>query len=147
MKTLRFRAWDIKEKKMSEPFGFGDLFGYEGECNAVTLHHPYLSDCGQDFLISKHDGGNPSFPAHKTENGINPDIILMQFTGLYDSKGKEIFYGDILSRVEDPTNIMTVEFEKETWCEDGFYTGILLCGTSDQYTVIGNIYQNEELLK
>lgn len=66
------------------------------------------------------------------ENGR--DYIFMQFTGLKDKKGKEIYEGDIIK-----TSVGNEEVE---WLSVGWS---LLC-RDDDIKVIGNIYENPNLL-
>lgn len=95
---LKFKVWDKKHKKMSQPFTFGDLFGYEGEVNAVTLSDPYNDEVGQDFTIASHSGGSMLlFPAGEADNGVNPDLAFLLYTG-QDLNGTEVYDGDLVSR-------------------------------------------------
>ena len=40
MREHKFKVWNKRKKIMSPPFTFSDLFGYEGECNAVSSMRP-----------------------------------------------------------------------------------------------------------
>jgi len=72
---------------------------------------------------------------------------LMQYTGLKDSRGKEIYEGDILQH-ESLTQKEVVEWKNNMWTEEGFMTGYgEWFGTADQYEIIGNIYENPKLLE
>lgn len=65
-------------------------------------------------------------------------FILMQYTGLKDKNGKEIYEGDVLG--SDMGNI-------EVWWsrkEQGWRPFVLEFGT--EWEVIGNIYENPELI-
>lgn len=80
--------------------------------------------------------------------------VLMQWTGFYDSDGKEIFEGDVLRNFRDEES-WEVQWNKGHGC---WYLH-LLPGTKvstalplweiegDEAYVIGNIYENQELLK
>jgi hypothetical protein len=77
---------------------------------------------------------------------FDSDTVFMQFTGLTDKNGKEIYEGDIVAQ--------DGYLNREIWFEDGTY----LIGIKDQsdkhfyqniaqnVEVIGNIHQNQELL-
>ena len=69
MKEIKFRAWDTKNKEMG------------------VVHILNLDSCFAD--ASFHNG--------RTLKGhIGTDLILLEFTGLKDKNGKEIFEGDIV---------------------------------------------------
>ncbi len=77
----------------------------------------------------------------------------MQYTGLKDKNGAEIYEGDILLCYPDDFELCymrVVEWDNKR-CELCITTngrsGLMLCrGASDSFKVIGNIYENPELL-
>lgn len=137
-RDIKFRAWDKKRELM---------FGLE----APILDTEY----GGIFLASD----SLSHPPNSLRAADDEDLELMQYTGLKDKNGAEIFEGDVVkvwnynsaaSRLEIP-EIYTVEYGRNAafllhnngvwpWC--GF-DAIGLC----KYEVIGNVWENPELLK
>ena len=82
------------------------------------------------------------------------EVTIMQSTGLKDKNGKEIFEGDV---VYDGFRKIIVNYGKQTKEEEfgaiSEYVGFnltLACGYPEavpiNYDVIGNIYENPELL-
>lgn len=95
--------------------------------------------CGNSQAVYIHSGN---------EIKIINNIILMQYTGLNDKNGKEIYEGDILVSEE-----LKIRIEYKANAFVGIYMGEYNCRWSPlenknyfQWEVIGNIYENPELL-
>ena len=73
--------------------------------------------------------------------------IPLFYTGLKDKNGKGVYEGDILQH-ESLTQKEVVEWKSNMWTEEGFMTGYgEWFGPADQYEIVGNIYENPELIK
>lgn len=146
MRDIKFRAWHKNHKKMI--YGDNDSSG-----------RLYLDLNGHP--CSEGDAGSmrspePYFPWYRSDH-----IILMQFTGLHDKNGKDIYEGDIVrgdtSRYRNVC-IGVVEYhglafgywgnqsDGSKWM-DTITSAILEPRNIEQgIEVIGNIYNNPELL-
>ena len=120
MREIKFRAW-VKDMDT-------------GKLEMINWDSEFFSD------MSPVTSWGSEFPSNE------PDVILMQYTGLKDKNGKEIYEGDI---VGDDNGKWIVKWISE---EDGWdYTGWLigerygLCYKSAK--ILGNIYENPGFLK
>lgn len=118
MREFKFRVWDEILKVMYNP---------EKDKNIPNLWENISFEAG---LLKKRDG-----------------IIVMQFTGKYDCKGTAIYEGDIVEFDKDEwgsdDNVFEVKWNEDEaeWCWGGGTTGDM-----EWRTVIGNIYQNNEMI-
>lgn len=119
---LKFRAWLKKRQEMDNEIGHISWLEDELYC---------IGD-GITYMVSAED------------------LVLMQSTGLRDKKGKEIFEGDILGTKDGLLNGV-VEYRSDL----GMWTNSLirynnferLCNVASDREIIGNIYENRELLE
>jgi uncharacterized phage protein (TIGR01671 family) len=120
-REIKFRAW---HKTFHH---FADISDYS--C--------FLTTEGQVVTVGFDDDGDGIFDQNEK---VVDDFILTQFTGLKDKNGKEIYEGDILYGGH-PLGMETRVVEWENECAE-FTTP----GFEEEYTIIGNIYENPELL-
>ena len=131
MREIKFRAWDKLDKKMIN----------------------WRDTADNDELL----GQLIMFPDEDM-------FILMQYTGLKDKNGVEIYEGDIL-KINKITKYLKAQYDNDNfkieWQNDkGWWTatpinlaenGIEVCPDPEEWTkyceVIGNIYENPELIK
>jgi len=120
MKIIKFRVWDKKEKQMN----FTDKQMLR-QGRAVQFN----------FMIPWR------------ENIFSDEWELMQFTGLKDINGVEIYEGDIVLHHDHPQPLPRVAIE---WNDKTarFEPRIGLMSEAGEWLeVIGNVYENPELLK
>ncbi len=102
---------------------------------------------------SDDDGGKNGL----WEHAYKVDVELMQFTGLRDKSGKEIYEGDILDckakdEYPEDTAVKLVKFSADLQfvadADADCFSGLpLTWGGYESLEVIGNVYSNPELLK
>lgn len=109
-----------------------------------TMLDVSLIDFKKGVLVGEHwEFGETNF--------MNFDeIVLMQSTGLFDRNGKEIFEGDVLTSQNYPVKGV-VEFRTDLglWVHylKGYSYFEYLGNVAGSKEIIGNIYENPELLE
>ena len=126
MREYKFRFWDKETRVMLNPLN----------------HHLTLSTTGFPLNLQTSQGGD--------------DYIVTQYTGLKDKNGKEIYEGDVV-HIKHP-------HKNRKWMGEVIYNEWLFTGKGFWFThfdqpnclfsegteyieVIGNIYENPELLE
>src|SRR3990167_9331647 len=83
--------------------------------------------------------------------GAYATVPLMQFTGLTDKNGKEIYEGDVVREVLWSAQQKKDVLQEIRWSDvnGGFWVGSaypLNQGASQDLEIVGNIYENPEML-
>lgn len=136
---FRYRAWvpvDGNEWCLDNPSG-----GYKDKVNKMYHDVGNKAESAVALSYDQRDG------ASYAEN-----VVLMQSTGLLDKNGKEIFENDVLRLAKDDVGEEVID---EVIFKDGcFVTARTLTRISfsvgkhgEDWEIIGNIYENPEILK
>lgn len=136
MREIKFRFWDAKYKEM------------KNEVTLIGLHWA----CDEDPEVYTTTFGR----TYKSEYQTVPhysDGALMQYTGLKDKNGVEIYEGDVLQSTLTHKQVGKVICEnamfKSIWFKNnpsgGEYDSFLY-KVVHHCEVIGNIYENPDLL-
>ena len=116
MREIKFRAWGKFDHKMYTP----------GRLNVCKSHL------------------NPQY-VPMWWNADGEEVVWMQYTGLRDKNGKEIYEGDILHH--DLWGNTTIIWEEGMFRgQGGEYDVTLADHQLKRCRIIGNIYENPELL-
>lgn len=123
----KFRAWDSVKKEM-----FTDTFAITESGQVVVVEQEFVTST-PDYIFVDH-------------------LIIMQSTGLVDKEGTEVFEGDILHHQIQTEYTFIVKYDKDNarWYGDGLsrtYRIDLMKHFMQYYKIIGNIYENPELLE
>lgn len=127
MREIKFRAWDKSQNKMYQVRGIN----FDNEDLWLKINETQIM--GANLF----------------------EVELMQYTGLKDKNGTEIYEGDIVKYTSELENgIFEVKYSNcrfyGLWIEANFMditTDLFYLGCSNELEVIGNIYQNPELLE
>ena len=132
-REIKFRVWDHNTNTMMIPDYFEFYDGKIGWIEAVREAGP----------VSGNDGCPDQFE-------------IMQYTGLHDKNGREIYEGDVVRsssiRQREKSFVGDVHYGQvdpsfTIHDKDGHYFRLYSSGEYRTYEVIGNIYENPELLE
>ena len=108
-----------------------------------------IEDEGYSFIINQVIEANEQYITIGSWCPVNPDT-LGQSTGLKDKNGKEIFAGDIVKMAKDvysePTYYEVVRHRGGAYRLESKQHGCELWLRHTDCKVVGNIYENKELL-
>ena len=119
MRTIKFRAWHNDKMHKINTLGFND----GGIKESMSFAHKDMNEFMEEGCV------------------ILYNTIFMQFTGLLDKKGVEIYEGDIDPKkgvVEWVQDMCEYTFESKEGSE-------CLTATLDDIEITGNIYENPEM--
>ena len=130
MREIKFRG--MTNKRDESEWTYGDLLHYNDEYFINVFETEFGERAYMERVIKKS---------------------ICQFTGLHDKNGKEIYEGDIIrftyekdfriSLEDSETRIVNKAFEVKWW--ETQYN--IIKSNEVRYEVIGNIYENHELLE
>ena len=126
----KFRAWDTFDKKML------DVHGINYDADGVWT---------KEMIDDESDGEFIHFS----------DIELLQSTGLFDKKGKEIYEGDIVTAMSEGikgTGVVKRRIDGywlmyPAWQNGQSWKLVVNEQGDTDVEIIGNIYENEDLIK
>ncbi|OUB48141.1 YopX family protein [Bacillus thuringiensis] len=132
MEGIKFRVWDKVANKW------------------LDYEEIYFDQEGEVYLIEERTW---AYQTYMHKENITENVETVRFTGLKDKNGKEIYEGDIL-KYEESINNGLRDIEVTRIAEVSFGLGMFWGGYGNNLAqvrreakVIGNIYENPELLE
>lgn len=136
MREIKFRAYDMDEKVMRK-----------------WEEIDFTKDIGDDYYMV-------GYKASEECVRYDHEQILMQYTGVKDKNGKEIYEGDLLDMYYRNGSVekgkvvsvkMGMAYDSDGWAHERTYGWVAgnnsLADVAPYAEVLGNIYENPELLE
>ena len=131
MREIKFRAWDKERKEWVKQTGNPYIFPFEGRVAMICAG---------------------SSTGHISDEDYSEYYELLQYTGLKDKNGTEIYEGDVV-KLDSWEGVQQIVFIEGAFCladKHGLYVGdihYINHADKNQATIIGNVRENPELLK
>ena len=123
MREIKFRAWHKEKKEIVK-------------VEEIDFMNKVINYIDNDYENNRQEIIGACFE----------DIELMEYTGLKDMRGKEIYEGDILFE-SSGEEYFKVVFEDGSFRLESEEYSLLLKNYAHICEVVGNIYKNSELIK
>lgn len=140
-RVYKFRAWIIEEKRME----------YDGF--AIGVDGSFWQYADQGYYVNNLNASEEHKASLRKDNiEIKDDFVLMQFTGLHDKNGKEIYEADIIQWGGEAEPVVVAwssmyasfGLHRNGWIYMHYFGEAV---DSTDCEVIGNVHQNPELLQ
>ena len=130
MREFKFRAWDEQNKVMHSDFQYIQT-GIGGADWTVFISDMHKLD------MEPYPLKNPYF---------QQQLKKMQFTGIKDKNGLDIYEGDIIAKPENVWGIMVWKAPSFEVTVDKTQSSLYSLAYFEDAIVVGNIYENPELI-
>lgn len=143
-RQLKFRIWDKQNKNWLKNSSSLHCYSNWAICPFTGNLVDYVGDYGCDSFTSSPAA---DYYFEGAEIVKEPRYVIQQYTGLKDSKGVEIYEGDIVDcKYDDEKVIAEIKYSEEY--------AAFLCGENALWQgwlgkaeIIGNVFENPELIK